>query len=109
MHLLPSSPLRALERDAELHLDFSTFRREIQDEEQYRNPLRSHIRVERIGSGLQPTEERKHNLSLDNYTFDLTLGDEEEEPRRQFTNSELFLSWADTPYTSQPDSNQSVD
>lgn len=37
------------------------------------------------------------------------IDEEDEGSQRQLTNSELFLSGAETPYTSQPDSNQSVD
>lgn len=66
--------------------------------------MRSQIRVARVGAAA--TEELKNSSnSIDAYTFDLTL--EEEQPLGN--SSELLLSSAETPYAGTPDSNDSVD
>lgn len=94
----------------ELQLDFSTWHKEIQADElerKIKNPLRSQVKVHKVSSSGQksmdhlrpsPQDEAKAPEDLlDNYTFDLTLGDESD-LAASLGDIELFLSGHDHPF-----------
>jgi len=70
--------MEILDQSAELQLDFTTWRREIKADELERkklNPMRSHVKVERVLGVNEETKGEDHGDILENYTFDLTLED----------------------------------